>query len=131
MSHNFAPVFERLRSILQKYADTFTVTEDALGHYCLSGRVGPATLKAWGGKMKKPIIPVAWVQIDKAYVSYHLMGVYGNPDLRNSMSKQLQNHMQGKTCFNFKTGDEALFQELEQVTADGLDAFRKTGYITE
>ena len=130
MSHNFASVFETLRAILQKYADTLTVTEDTPGHYCLSARVGPATLKAWGGKMKKPIIPVAWVQIGKTYVSYHLMCLYENGDLQDRMSKQLRTHMQGKTCFNFKTVDEVLFRELEQLTALGFAVFKKAGYIT-
>ena len=81
--------------------------------------------------MKKPIIPVAWVQVGKAYVSYHLMGVYGNTRLRDAMSKELKARMQGKTCFNFKTVDEQLFKELDQLTAQAIAAFRKAGYVSE
>jgi hypothetical protein len=33
----------------------------------------------------------------------HLMGVYGNAQLLEGMSKDLKARMQGKTCFNFKT----------------------------
>ena len=78
--------------------------------------------------MKWPMIPVAWAQIGKAYVSYHLMGMYGNTKLRDGMSKELQARMQGKTCFNFKVADEKLFQELERVTAQGIAGFRKAGF---
>ena len=81
--------------------------------------------------MKKPIIPVAWVQVGKAYVSYHLMGVYGNTRLRDAMSKELKARMQGKTCFNFKVVDEKLFKELDRLTAQSIAGFRKAGYISE
>ena len=77
------------------------------------------------------MIPVAWVQIGKAYVSYHLMGVYGNTGLRDGMSKELKARMQGKTCFNFKVIDEKLCKELDPLTAQAIAAFRKAGYIAE
>jgi hypothetical protein len=108
----------------------FAVTDDTANRYCLEGNPGPATLRAWGGKIKKETIPVAWVQVGKAYVSYHVMGVYGNAKLRDGMSKELRARMQGKTCFNFKSNDEALFQELEYLTVQGLDAFRRSGFIS-
>ncbi len=57
------------------------------------------TLRAWGGKLKHPIIPVAWVQIGKTYVSFHLMGIYMKTPLLGGMSKELKARMQGKTCF--------------------------------
>ena len=79
--------------------------------------------------MKKANIPVAWVQIGKAYVSFHLLGLYGNSTLRDGMSKKLSARMQGKTCFNFTRNDEALFEELESLTAAGLAAFKKAGYV--
>ena len=59
------------------------------------------------------------------------MGVYENPKLRDRMSKELKARMQGKTCFNFKTNDEALFTELEQLTARGVAAFRDAGFISD
>jgi hypothetical protein len=47
------------------------------------------------------------------------------------MSKELKARMQGKTCFNFKTIDEALFQELEQLTVASFTDFKKAGFISE
>ena len=86
------------------------MTADTPSCYCLAGNTGPATLRVWDGKLKKPTIPVAWVQVGNAYVSYHLMGVYGNTALLGGMSSALNARMQGKTCFNFKVADEALFK---------------------
>jgi len=127
MNPQFSLIFARLRAILQKYAGALSVKTDAPDCYCLEGRTGPAAQRAWGGKLKRPTIPVAWVQIGKAYVSFHLMGIYGNAKLRAGMSKELKARMQGKTCFNFKSDDEALFNELEELTGQGMTAFRKAG----
>jgi hypothetical protein len=41
----------------------------------------------------------------------------------------LRAHMQGKSCFNFKTVDEALFRELARVTAESLHGMKKAGYV--
>lgn len=129
MAAEFDIVFARLKEILQKYSRPFTVKPDTNTKYGLYAGIGPATLKIWGGKMKKPVMPVAWIETGKAYVSYHLMGLYGNTKLLEGLSKELKARMQGKTCFNFKKPDEKLFQELDLLTARSIEAFRKAGFI--
>jgi hypothetical protein len=131
MNPDFESVFVRLRRILEKHSAALTVKADVRGRYSLEASAGPAALRAWGGKAKKARISVAWVQVGKAYVSYHLMGIYGNARLLDSMSKELKARMQGKTCFNFKEIDENLFKELDPLTAHAIAAFRKAGYISE
>src|SRR6185436_8088934 len=118
MSPDFAAIFARLRMILLPYAKRLEVTADAPDHYCLTVAFSP--------KFKKSF-PAAWVKISKAYVSYHFMPVYMFPKLRDGMSKKLQARMQGKSCFNFKKLDEALFKELEKLTAEGFEMSRKAG----
>jgi hypothetical protein len=51
--------------------------------------------------------------------------------LLDGVSKELKARMQGKSCFNFKTIDEPLFQELEQLTVAGLAAWKKAGFGAE
>jgi len=131
MNPDFESVFARLRGILEKHSGALTVKSEGPDHYSLEAGVGPAVLRAWGGKARKPSIPVAWVQVGKAYVSYHLMGVYGNTRLLKGLSKELKARMQGKTCFNFKVVDEKLFKELDHLTGQSIAGFRKTGYISE
>lgn len=129
MAAEFDIVFARLKEILQKYSGSFTVKPDTNTKYGLYAAIGPATLKIWKGKMKKPAMPVAWIETGKAYVSYHLMGLYGNTALLKGLSKELKARMQGKTCFNFKKPDEKIFQELDSLTAWSIDGFRKAGFI--
>jgi hypothetical protein len=121
MNAAFDPIFARLRSILEPYSARLKVTADAPDHYCLDVGFSPQLKKGF---------PVAWVKIGKAYVSYHFMLVYMFPKLRDRMSRQLRARMQGKSCFNFKVADEALFQELEQVTAEGFALGRDAGFVS-
>lgn len=121
-------VFGKLRAILQKHAPGLLVAQDSSDLYGLEATPGPATLRSWGGTLRRPRIPVAWVAMHKSYVSYHFMGL-GHPKVRGTLSKQLGARMQGKTCFNFKTDDAVMFRELDEVTGRGLAAFRKAEFI--
>ena len=129
MASEFESIFGRLRTILQKHSRTLSVQEDSSKGYSLAGSPGPATLKAWGGKMRTAMLPVAWVQIGKGYVSYHLMGIDGNAKLHEGMSKELKARMQGRSCFNFKVVEERLFAELDDLTAQSIAGFRNAGFI--
>ncbi len=131
MAPEFESIFLRLRTILENHSGTLVVSDNTPRRYCLEGDAGPATIQSWGGKVRKKTIPVAWVQIGKAYVSFHIMGMYGNTKLRDQMSKRLKARMQGETCFNFKRPDETLFDELEQLTAKAIAGFRKAGFVSE
>jgi hypothetical protein len=112
----FELVFVRLRAILQPHASRFSVKRDTPTAYCLEGGVHPK---------HKQLFPVAWVEIRKGYVSFHHMGIYEKSNLVLGASKALRARMQGKSCFNFKTVDEGLFKELEQLTVKGFEALRE------
>ncbi len=72
---------------------------------------------------------IAWVEVGKAYVSFHHMGVYARPDLLKGVSKELKARMQGKSCFNFTSVNPALFAELEDLTGRAFAAFRNTPFM--
>jgi hypothetical protein len=120
MPPEFESVFARLRAILQKHAGRLSVKHDTSTAFCLEGGVHPT---------HKTSFPIAWVEIGKAYVSYHFMPVYANPKLLDGFSVQLKARMQGKSCFNFKTCDEDLFQELEHLTAKGFAVFKDAPFM--
>jgi hypothetical protein len=125
MSKEFDSVFANLRAILKRQAGSLSVADDGPKRFCLEAPIGPATLKSWGGKAKRKTIPVAWTEIGKAYVSFHLMGLEA---ASSAMSPALKARLQGKTCFNFSAPDRTLFEELETVTARSIAALRKAGY---
>ena len=69
------------------------------------------------------------VRIGKRYVSYHLMCVYLQPELLASMSPELRRRMQGRSCFNFTTIDEGLFDELSAITSKGREQYAARGWL--
>jgi hypothetical protein len=121
-------VFLSLRGLLQPHAVSLTVCDDTDTKYCLTAPVGPATLQSWGGKLRRAAIPVAWVELGKAYVSYHLMGVTV-PTVQSGMSEALRARMHGRTCFNFTVNDASVLSELEALTSASIAAFRRAGFV--
>jgi hypothetical protein len=116
--------------LLSAHSSKFTVKE-AAQTYLLEAPIGPATVQAWGGKVRSTTIPVAWVELRKSYVSYHLMGIAGNAPLIAGLTAKLRTHMQGKSCFNFKVVDDTLMPELTRVTQESLAGMRRAGYISD
>ena len=111
-------VHDRLRAILAPYRDRLHVSKDGPGGMALE--LPEHAGEPWGF--------AAGTRLGKRYVSYYLMGVYGDNGLAAAISPELKRRMQGKSCFNFAKIDEPLFRELEALTALSID--RQPG-ITE
>ena len=115
-TEQFPEIFARLKKNFEPFASRLVVAQDDPAAYTLN--TSPSTKYPQG-------FFVSSVQIKKNYVSYHLMPVYMFPDLFEGISERLKKRMQGKSCFNFTTTDEALFAELGQLTAAGFERFRQ------
>lgn len=115
----FAEVFVRLSALLRPYMAELDCKSDA------PDRLYIDTHHIM--KNKKPLF-FGSVEIRKAYVSYHLMPVYVNPALLKGMSADLEKRMQGKSCFNFKTVDDVLFEELGALTEAGYNEYRRQAF---
>jgi hypothetical protein len=109
----FGEVHRRLKGILEPYAAKMYVSADDDVWYGLD--LAPEAER----------IPATWfgaVRFGRAYVSYYLMPVYGDPRLLADVSPELRKRMQGKSCFNFTKVDEPLFAELADLTRAGFEA---------
>jgi hypothetical protein len=116
MRADFAAVFAVLKSIFSKYARRLSVKADTPTEYTLLTK-SPSPFH----QHKDQPLYFGSVRLGKAYVSFHLMPLYMCPELTRTISPELKKRMQGKTCFNFKTGPEPdLVTELKQLTAAGF-----------
>ena len=113
---DFPNVFEKLTSIIKPYAKKLTVTADTSSAYSLDG--------PYSEKWKMELF-FASTQVKKNYVSFYLMPVYMYPDLLKGVSPELKQHMQGKSCFNFKKIEPELFKELAALTKKSYERFQK------
>jgi hypothetical protein len=117
---DFRSVYEELKGYLKKYEPDLQVTEEGEGKYSLDA--------AYSEQYKRDMF-FGSVTIGKRYVSYHLMPVYVFPELLDEISPGLKKRMQGKSCFNFTKVDEALFEELTQLTQTGFERYREDGLV--
>lgn len=110
---DFDGVERRLRQILEPIRSRLVATKD--GPDGLTLEMPEFQGNPWGY--------VAGIRRGKRYVSFYLMSVYASPDLAASMSPELRRRMQGKSCFNFTTVDEPLFEELARLTEASFEPF--------
>lgn len=115
----FMMVFARLKAILEPYAAAMDVQHDEEGVYSLDTR----TIMKNG----KPLF-FGSVQVKKTYVSFHLMPVYVFPGLLDDIGA-VRARMQGKSCFNFRTLDEAHIAALTDLTRAGYERYRDAGML--
>lgn len=110
MSPEFAAAYADLRALMLRASEGagVTVAKDETGDLTLRTiALDPKTGEpGWFGT----------VTAKRAYVAFHLMPLYTAPELAEGLSPELAKRRQGKTCFNFKRPDPALFAELEQLT---------------
>jgi hypothetical protein len=121
MASEFERIFERMRALFAEHAPKAVVLHDEPGKYYLGSHEVRAKdgYRTWLGG----------VEIKKAYVSAHLVPVHLHPDLLETVSPELKKRMQGKSCFNFKTLDEPLIEELGRLLDRGVERFRADGRL--
>lgn len=108
MSEAFDEVFQRLSAILRAAAPDMVVTAES--------PTGLTVMTRWPEARTGEPAWFGWIAVKKSYVAYHVMPLYTLPELAEHITPALEKRRQGKTCFNFKTIDEALFADLARLT---------------
>jgi hypothetical protein len=116
MTADLSTTFDALRALLKKNCGTAIVTVDKRGDFQVAS-------KTMVDRIGRPLF-YASVQVRKNYVTYHLLPIYMNPTLKDSLSPALKKRMQGKGCFNFTKVDATEFEELGAVTKKGIAGFK-------
>ena len=125
MVADFERAFAALKPVLGRNVSRLAVKADTPIEYTLVGK-SPSPFPQHKGH------PVYFgsVRLGKAYVSFHLFPLYMNPALTKTISPALKKHMQGKTCFNFKSAPPPeILSELKQLTKAGFEQFRKKKWL--
>jgi hypothetical protein len=117
---DFSGAFAALRDILRKHSQGMIVVADTPSDFTISSpALGPNGKPMWFGCVKA----------GKSAVTYHLMPLYFNPRLQSAVPAQLQARKQGKTCFNFKRPDDALFAQIDDLTRMGREQWQRQGFL--
>ena len=116
MSSDLDGVAQTLVALMQRAAPGMSVS--------VSGGYGLQLVAPWDNPARPgERMWFGGVRRGKAYVSFHLMPVYTHADLAAKIPPALKKRMQGKSCFNFKAEDPALFEQLEALTRAAAAAY--------
>ena len=118
--NDFEQTFLKLKQIFKPYERKLIVVNDTDSNYSLDTR---HVMK------NKHRIFFGGVRVGKSYVSFHFMPVYASREMLEGLSPELKKHMQGKSCFNFKTVDQKLFKELAALTKVGFAMFNDPKFL--
>ena len=125
MPQESADVFAALKAVMAAQASRLLIQKDGAREYTLVTK-SPSPFPQHKGQ---PMWFGA-VKIEKSYVSYHLMPLYMNAKLTNTISAALKKQMQGKSCFNFKTApSSATLEELARLTAAAVDHWADQNWL--
>lgn len=116
-------VFDELRTILSKYARAFRVREGAVRgkrdyHLII---VKPLTVD---GREKKELWFASVIQ-QKHNVGFYYMPLHGCAGVRDKLSPDLLQHVDGKSCFHFRTLTPKLKKDVDVAIKIGLAAYKK------
>jgi hypothetical protein len=112
MSPEFTSVFNGLRGILEKNAAKALRWQGSAGLYRFGSTGWSRNTPSLGRKAEECNHTCCLGPIRQGLCQLSSDGRLPQPKLLEGCSQQLRARMQGKSCFNFKTVDEALFAEL-------------------
>ena len=118
MSNDLDAVAKTLTALIRRAAPDMIVKA--------AGDRGIHLLATWNNpRQPGQLMWFGGVQKMKNYVSFHLMPVYSHPALLAKIPPDLRKRMQGKSCFNFKAEDPALFDQLEALTREAAAVYAR------
>lgn len=125
MAPDFPSVFDALKPVLAAHAARFSVKTDSPAEYVLDSK-SPSPFPQHKGH---PLC-FAMLRTGKAYVSLHLLPLYMNPKLLQTLPPELNKRMQGKACFNFKTvPEDHVLAQLRQLVQTSIDDWAPRGWL--
>ncbi|HKF59388.1 MAG TPA: hypothetical protein VKJ45_28370 [Blastocatellia bacterium] len=124
MTEALQEIQDKLRAILSKYCPPLTAKVDTPGRYEL---YSIKDLVIGGRKRSEVYFGGAIIQ--KSFVGFYFMPMYGNPEFIDGLSPELRKCIKGKACLNIKKADQNLLKEIEKMTRDGFKIYKRNKWI--
>ncbi len=124
MENDLQNIFNKLKSILQRYNEKLITKIDAGNNFDLWSQKEIIV----AGKNKSEMF-FASIQIQKNDVAFHFMPLYTDPNLIDELTKSLRSKMKGKSCFHIKKLDEDLENEISDLLKKGYEIYKNKDWI--
>jgi hypothetical protein len=119
------PIFEEIKKMLAPYEKgTMKLFGGSDGKVVL---VSKKPVEILGRKKDELWFASALVQ--KGYVGFYYMPVYGDPSIKKLIKPELLKCLKGKACFYIKKPDQEIFLQIKEALAIGYKEWHQRGWI--
>jgi len=117
-------IFEAIKKLLLPYEKGTMKLSSAGGQVVL---ISKKPVEIFGRKKDELWFASALVQ--KGYVGFYYMPVYGDPKVKELIKPELLKCLKGKSCFHIKKYDEQILSQIEHALNIGHGLWQKRGWI--
>lgn len=118
------PIFNEIKRMLETYkTGNFTIREASGQALLISEK--PVVVNS----KKREEMWFASALIQKGYVGFYFMPVYGMKKVSDQIKPELMKCLRGKACFHIKKFDPILNNQIEEALKIGYSAYKEMGWI--
>ena len=122
---NLVPIFDEIKRLLTPYEKgTMNLLGGSGGKVLL---ISKKPVEILGRKRDELWFASALIQ--KGYVGFYYMPVYGDPRVKELVKPELLKCLKGKACFHIKKYDEEIFSQIKDALRTGYDLWQKRGWL--
>jgi hypothetical protein len=118
-------IFNRIKEIMMPYANGSIKAHGGSGGKLLLISHKPLEIQG----RKRDELWFTSILIQKGYVGFYFMPIYGYKKLGEQIHPQLMKCLKGKACFHIKKNDEELYAQITEVMKLGYEAYKKSGWV--
>jgi hypothetical protein len=118
------PIFEAIKKLLLPYE------KGTMKLICSGGQavlISKKPVEILGRKRDELWFASALVQ--KGYVGFYYMPVYGDPTMKQLIEPELLKCLKGKACFHIKKHDKEIFSQIKDALKAGYGLWHKRGWL--
>jgi hypothetical protein len=118
------PIFEAIKKLLLPFEKGTMKLTTSGGQVVL---ISTKPVEILGKKRDELWFASALVQ--KGYVGFYYMPVYGDPRVRELINPKLLKCLKGKACFHIKKYDKEIFSHIKDALSVGYNAWHQRGWL--
>ena len=118
-------IFENIRGLLLPYVKGVMKMHSETGGQAILINHKPVEIDG----RKKPEMWFAAAIIQKGYVGFYFMPVYGTDKVKDFIKPELFTCLKGKACFHIKKADPVIYKQIKESLKLGYDAYKKRGWM--
>ena len=123
-------VYFEIEGILKRHAPPFRFQDLGVCNKKSAQITVPKPVAVPGAYGGKPVLrPLAAVILQKGYVGFYFVCIYGNDEVRKQLSPAFLKLLKGKSCFHVKKLDDGLRQDIETALQLGTKAYKARGWL--